>query len=140
MGQTPDNSPDDFGFRRVSTFSGDGKKNARYVIDDTTWNDLDMDKFYTLINSTHTSMGDEVLYSLLRTPPVRQGEHGGQAPAHPVLGRGSEIRESVQMQLARFGKYRDKGASTLMETPNISNSGQVIGLNCLPSFRFSPCL
>jgi len=114
-GKLPDNSPDDFGFRRVSTFFREyGKKNARYVIDDTTWNDLDMDKFYTLINSTHTSMGDEVLYSLLRTPLYDRESMEDRLRLIRYWEEDPEIRESVQMQLARFGKYRDKGASTLM--------------------------
>jgi len=37
-------------------------------VDDITWNDLDMDSFYMLINNTCSSMGEEYLYSILRKP------------------------------------------------------------------------
>ncbi len=37
-------------------------------IDDITWNDLDMDAVFALVNHTRTSPGEEYLYYLLRTP------------------------------------------------------------------------
>ena len=38
------------------------------VIDDITWNDLDMNGVYKLINNTPSSVGDEYVYAALRTP------------------------------------------------------------------------
>ncbi len=37
-------------------------------IDDITWNDLNLDQVYPLLNHTRTSMGEEYLYALLRKP------------------------------------------------------------------------
>lgn len=37
-------------------------------IDDITWNDLDMDKIFMMINYTHSSVGRDYLYKILRTP------------------------------------------------------------------------
>lgn len=114
-GKLPENSHTDFDFRRISVFFREyGKKNARYYIDDTTWNDLEMDKLYALINSTHTSMGDEVLYSLLRTPLYDSISMEERLALIEYWEENPQVRESVQMLLERFGKYRDKGASTLM--------------------------
>jgi len=114
-GKIPENSHTDFDFRRISVFFREyGKKNAQYYIDDTTWNDLEMDKFYALINSTHTSMGDEVLYSILRTPLYDSVSMEERLELIEYWEENPEVRESVQMLLERFGKYRDKGASTLM--------------------------
>ena len=73
-----------------------------------------MDKFYALINSTHTSMGDEVLYSILRTPLYDSVSMEERLELIEYWEENPEVRESVQMLLERFGKYRDKGASTLM--------------------------
>lgn len=42
------------------------KKNSIHSIDDLTWNDLDMDLFYSKLNQTQTSCGSEVLYDKLR--------------------------------------------------------------------------
>lgn len=43
-------------------------------IDDITWNDLNMDQVYPLLNHTRTSMGEEYLYALLRKPIADQNE------------------------------------------------------------------
>ena len=39
-----------------------------YGLDDRTWDDLDMDAVFSRIDATMTNPGEEVLYSLLRTP------------------------------------------------------------------------
>ena len=44
------------------------EKKNRECIDDITWNDLDMDRVFQNINNTYSSMGEEYLYDLLRTP------------------------------------------------------------------------
>lgn len=44
------------------------KPELQEVIDDTTWNDLNMDEVYNLINNTQSSVGEEYLYRILRQP------------------------------------------------------------------------
>ena len=44
------------------------KENQGFYIDDITWNDLDMDRIYMLINQTVSSPGEDVLYDMLRRP------------------------------------------------------------------------
>ena len=48
-----------------NTMKEDGDE---FHIDDITWNDLDMDSIFLLINHTNSSVGREYLYKLLRTP------------------------------------------------------------------------
>lgn len=43
-------------------------KDELHDIDDITWNDLDMDEIYMVVNNTQSSIGEEYLYSLLRKP------------------------------------------------------------------------
>lgn len=43
-------------------------------IDDITWNDLDMDSVFMQLNATMSSVGEDYLYSLLRTPLQSQEE------------------------------------------------------------------
>ena len=40
----------------------------KYDIDNITWNDLDMDDLFIMLNNTKSAMGEEVLYKLLRKP------------------------------------------------------------------------
>lgn len=41
-------------------------KDKSVVIDDITWNDLDMDNIYKMLNTTYSSAGEEYLYKSLR--------------------------------------------------------------------------
>lgn len=115
-GRLPGNTHNAFDFRRVSVFFRKyGEKHSRHVIDDTTWNDLEMDRFYPMINSTHTSMGDEVLYSLLRTPLYDKESMDERLRLIQFWEENPEARERVQLLLEKFGKRRDKGASMLID-------------------------
>lgn len=49
-------------------FYFDHKEYDGHVIDDITWNDLDMDTIYMIMNHTATGIGEEYLYDALRTP------------------------------------------------------------------------
>ena len=39
-----------------------------FCIDNTTWNDVDMDRIFMLVDNTNSSVGRDYLYKLLRTP------------------------------------------------------------------------
>ena len=43
------------------------KYQSREVIDDITWNDLNMDEIFKDLNNTYSSVGEEYLYDMLRT-------------------------------------------------------------------------
>ncbi|MBQ4069010.1 MAG: hypothetical protein IJC76_07135 [Lachnospiraceae bacterium] len=43
-------------------------KGDEFFVDDITWNDLNMDNIYMIMNHSETSIGDEYLYKMLRTP------------------------------------------------------------------------
>ena len=43
------------------------KSKTGFYIDDITWNDLDMDTIFMLLNQTYSCVGESYLYSLLRT-------------------------------------------------------------------------
>lgn len=44
------------------------RKKQGYVIDDITWNDLDMDSIFIMMNHTWSAIGESSLYDLLRRP------------------------------------------------------------------------
>lgn len=49
-------------------------KDKEFHIDDITWNDLDMDSIFKLINNTYSSTGEEYLYKMLRIPVFDRAE------------------------------------------------------------------
>lgn len=48
------------------------KKQGKFYIDDITWNDLDMDSIFMLLNNTYSSAGEEYLYAMLRIPEFNE--------------------------------------------------------------------
>ena len=55
-------------FEGITHYFLHSSKEKDYVVDDITWNDLDMDSIFMLLNNTNSSVGEEYLYNLLRTP------------------------------------------------------------------------
>lgn len=51
---------------------GENAENA-FVIDDITWNDLEMDRLFTAIDYTRSAAGEEALYRWLRMPVFDEG-------------------------------------------------------------------
>ena len=50
------------------------KEKEGFVIDDITWNDLDMDRLYKMVNQTVSSPGEDVLYDMMRRPVFSREE------------------------------------------------------------------
>lgn len=55
-------------YESISHFYKNTKKDEQFGIDDITWNDLEMDRIFLMINNTHSSVGRDYLYKILRTP------------------------------------------------------------------------
>ncbi len=74
------------------------------VVDDITWNDLDMDLIFMLLNQTDSSMGEEYLYYMLRTPAMKQETLLERKRLIDYFSSHKEEREQLQMYLAAAGK------------------------------------
>ena len=61
------------------------KKEGLPVIDDITWNDLDMDRIFMLLNHTWSCIGESYLYCLLRMPAMEEEDLKGAQPPHRVF-------------------------------------------------------
>lgn len=73
-------------------------------VDDITWHDLDFDSIYMLINNTQSSIGEEYLYSLLRTPVLKKEILEERERLIEFFGKNSEKRITLQQKLAVAGK------------------------------------
>lgn len=58
----------------ISHFYRNNNNGDLHHIDDITWNDFNMDSLYAFINKSLSSIGDEYLYALLRTPVYDETE------------------------------------------------------------------
>lgn len=73
-------------------------------VDDITWNDLDMDQIYMLLNNTSSAIGEEYLYSLLRKPCFSSEELEERNRLIKYFGSNADERISLQLKLAQMGK------------------------------------
>lgn len=101
-------SDKEYGDGRYEQIPGYLKRHSSgFMIDDITWNDLDMDLLYRRMNSTCSGAGEEYLYWLLRTPRTdgtcRCSEEGMKWWRQNESGR-IHVQRILQ-RLGRSGKY-----------------------------------
>lgn len=78
-------------------------KDKDNFIDDITWNDLDMDRIYKLMNHTHSSAGAEYLYHLLRTPSTSQKTLDELEIIISYYQQNQDDRVDMQLAFAQLG-------------------------------------
>lgn len=79
----------------------------RPQIDDITWNDLDMDEIFYLLNHTESSIGEEYLYALLRMPETESEKLLERNNLIHFFAEHPKERMQMQMALSGLGKLRD---------------------------------
>lgn len=78
-------------------------KQDSYYLDDITWNDLDMDSIFQLMDHTQSSSGAEYLYAMLRTPKQSKGDFCTLETDITYLMEQEEERLNLQMLLHELG-------------------------------------
>ncbi len=76
------------------------------VIDDITWNDLDMETIYMILNNTGSGVGEEYLYALLHTPCMDDEKLKERDRIATYFDQHEDERVKVQYELNRLGKLR----------------------------------
>ncbi len=80
------------------------KEHSGFSVDDTTWNDLDMDTIFMLLNHTWSCVGESYLYSMLRTPSFSEEELKERERLIRFFGEHPEKREQFELFFAKIGK------------------------------------
>lgn len=77
-------------------------------IDDVTWNDLNYDEIFMMMNDTYSSAGEEYLYYTLRTPVYdkQELEHFGEICEYFRTNPDDRVKFQVKLaKLGRTGKF-----------------------------------
>ncbi len=75
-------------------------------IDDITWNDIDMDQIFMLMNNTGSAMGEEYLYSVLRKVKFNEQDLAERNRLIEFFRQNEEKRLQLQAALRGMGKLR----------------------------------
>lgn len=81
-------------------------QNEKNSIDDITWNDLNMDTLYAVMNQTCCCAGEEYLYKMLRTPLFDEAELKERGRLAEYFCSSEKVRLQLQQILSRMGKLR----------------------------------
>ena len=107
------------------------KQGVGFQIDDITWNDLDMDRVYAMVNRTVSSPGDDYLYDRMRTPGFSEEELREQERLVTFFQSHPREREKLQLILLEVGRSRYGSLAdvvfTIHEAPFISPVPHIIG-------------
>lgn len=84
----------------------DKVKSAPGDLDDITWNDLEMDEIFLLMNNTCSAAGEECLYSLLRKPVCSKEKLQERKRLMDFFAENEEERLKLQKQFTGMGKIQ----------------------------------
>lgn len=83
------------------------KDHEDFIIDDITWNDLDFERIYQQMNKSCSSIGDEYLYSLLRTPSFDEEELKKRQAFAEYFREEESERLLIQEIFGNIGRIRE---------------------------------
>ena len=91
----------------IRTYYDACRKDARdpIYVDETTWNDLNMDSLYKQINTCQSTSGEQYLYYMLRSP-MSENTYDRQLGLIQLFRERADIRIKLQLLLNRIGNYR----------------------------------
>ncbi|MDO4316606.1 MAG: hypothetical protein Q4C48_00220 [Lachnospiraceae bacterium] len=78
----------------------------RNDVDGVTWNDLDLDRVFTELNTTFSAVGEEYLYALLHRPETEAGPLAEFEERVRFFSERERCREELAVSFARMGKLR----------------------------------
>lgn len=111
-------------------------------IDDITWNDINMDDIFMLINNTQSAIGEEYLYYILRKPCFDDKKLKERERLIQFFLENEEKRIGIQRAFKHMGKLINISISEYINrTDNIDTSKTYIHYMCIfaliSSFLFS---
>lgn len=78
-----------------------------HVIDDITWNDINMNKIFARINNALSTLGENVLYFILRTPIFNEEDLNKRDKYIEFFTKAKAKREKLQDIIINIGEERN---------------------------------
>lgn len=116
-GRVPEREYEYEEFRKITYYFENNKK-ENFFIDDITWNDLDMDSIFMLLNNTYSSVGEEYLYKTLRIPEFDKKELLKREKLITYFQENEEEVFKLQEIFARLGRTKSISLSEFIHRLN----------------------
>lgn len=95
----------------ISNYFKSTKDDKNFFIDDITWNDLNMNDVFSMINNTQSSVGEEFLYDTLRKPVFNELKLKEKDDIISYFQENDIEREKIQFIIAKLGKNKEANVS-----------------------------
>ena len=114
---------------------------SKFYIDDISWNDLDMDSVYKLINNTYSSLGEEYLYRILRIPEFNKEILDEREELIEKFYNNEDEVVKLQEIFAKLGRTKNISLSEFMDKLiDIKRKSNVLHYFCILLFFVSATL
>lgn len=131
-GQMPEDEYTADQMYRISKFAWYKQEQEPFFLDDITWNDLNMNMVFQIMNNTVSAPGEEYLYYLLRTPCLNKEELRKRDELMEFLAEHEEKRVQIQSRLAEVGKMARTSVAEALESlkdaPRLNLSSHIVAL------------
>jgi len=82
------------------------KPELSFLLDDITWNDLNMAELYFMLNNTGSAMGEEILWAILHEPKTEEASLNEREKVIAFFQNNPDARLKLQTHFALTGKNR----------------------------------
>jgi DNA mismatch repair ATPase MutS len=112
---------DSFAFELIERyFKKKDKTEAFQVLSDKTCNDLDFNELFMFVDRTTSRVGQQCLYSTLRTFPSNDDKIESREKVIDIMGRDSGLRADLQLQLNQLAQDDSYYITSLFQDEHIS--------------------
>lgn len=108
-----------------------------FVIDDITWNDLNMDDVYKRINMGLSTSGEQYLYHQLRQPTVTSDDFNSRKGLIETIEQDDDLRMKLHKILYKLGKNNKAQLTEVFQPGKQSASKLIVYLILSIGFVFS---
>lgn len=109
-----DNLLDEISFPDLEEFFVDMMKRADWILDDQTWNDMEMNRVFCKLNRAYSAPGQQMLYNMLRTLIFDEEELKRRDRMIDFFLHNREQREKIACLMFYLGKVEYDGAASLL--------------------------
>lgn len=102
-------------YESISHYFKNTLKSDEFYIDDITWNDLDLDSIFLMINNTNSCVGRDYLYKLLRIPSFSREELNERERLIEFFDKNEPERTSMMMRFYDMGFTKKISISDYMD-------------------------
>lgn len=131
-GQMPEDEYTPDKLYKISKFAWYKQDRDDFFVDDITWNDLNMNMIFQIVNNTVSAPGEEYLYYLLRTPHLNAEELQKRDELMEFFTENEEERVRIQTRLAEVGKMPHTSVAEALESlkdaPRLGQNSHIAAL------------